>query len=59
MNAHKFLTVARKAAVAAVGALASAVAANMLPEPWNTVSAAVVAVATYFGVYQTRNVDAA
>ena len=55
MNAHKFLTVARKAGVAAVGALASAVAANLLPEPWNTVGAAVVAVATYFGVYHTEN----
>lgn len=55
MNAHRVFTVARKAGVAAVGALASAVAANLLPEPWNTVGAAVVAVATYFGVYRTSN----
>ena len=55
----RFLTVARKASVAAVGALASAVAAGVLPSPWQEVGVCVVALATYFGVYHTRNVDAA
>lgn len=52
----KVLTVSRKAATALVGVLAMAAGNNLLPEPWNYVAAAVIAVATYFGVYQVKNV---
>lgn len=53
---ERLLHFGRKATVAALGALATAVAMGVLPEPWNTVAAAVLAVGTYFGVYQTENV---
>ena len=58
MNARKVFTVARKAGVALIGALGAAVASNVLPDPWDKVGAAVVAVATWAGVYVARNTPA-
>jgi len=55
MHWHQVLTVARKAGVAALGAVAAALAAGLLPDPWDKVGAAVVAVGTYLGVYATPN----
>ena len=55
MQWHKVWSVARKAGVAALGALAGTLAVGLLPDPWDKVGAAIIAVATYAGVYATPN----
>jgi uncharacterized protein with NRDE domain len=55
MQWHRFLTVARKASVAAVGVVAMGVSNGFFHDPWDKVAVAVLAVATYFGVYATEN----
>lgn len=55
-NTHKFLTVARKAGVAALAVIAVGVSYSAFPDPWDTVANAVLAVAAYYGVYYTKNV---
>jgi hypothetical protein len=55
MQWQKFWSVARKAAVGGVGALATGVAYGVFPDPWDKLAVGVLAVATYFGVYHTEN----
>jgi hypothetical protein len=52
----QFWSYARKAGVAALGTIAVALAMGLLPDPWDKVATAVLAVATYFGVYRVPNV---
>lgn len=55
MQVHKFWSVARKAGVAALGVVATGVAYGIIPQPWDKAAVAVLAIATYFGVYHTPN----
>ena len=57
MQWHKFLTVARKAGVAALGVVAMGLSNGVFHDPWDKVAIAVLAVATYFGVYHVDNKD--
>ncbi len=52
---HKFLTVARKSATALVGVIAAGLSMGLFKEPWNSLALAIVAVATYYGVYKIPN----
>jgi hypothetical protein len=45
----------RKGIVAAAGALASAVAAGLVPDPWDKWAMVVLAVCTAMGVYSVPN----
>lgn len=58
MNWHKVFTVARKAGVAVVGVVAMGLTNGVFHDPWDKVAMAVVAVATYYGVYRVPNKDA-
>jgi hypothetical protein len=51
----RFWDYARKAGVAAGGILGTALATGLLPDPWDKVAIGVMAVLTYFGVYQVSN----
>jgi hypothetical protein len=53
----RFWDYARKAGLALLSALAAALAAGMLPDPWDKVVSAAIAVAGYFGVYVISNVN--
>lgn len=51
----RFWDVARKAGVTALFVLSEAVTYGMLPSPWDKIGTAVLVVASYAGVYVTRN----
>jgi hypothetical protein len=52
----RFWDYARKAGFALLSILAAALSAGMLPDPWDKVVTAIIAVAGYFGVYVIQNV---
>jgi hypothetical protein len=52
----QFWSYARKAGVAVVGLIAVALAMGLLPDPWDKVATAILAVATYYGVYKVPNI---
>jgi hypothetical protein len=53
----RFWDYARKAGVGLLGLLAAALSMGLLPDPWDKVVTAVLALATYFGIYVTSNVN--
>jgi hypothetical protein len=53
----RFWDYARKAGLTALSVAAAALAAGMLPDPWDKVVSAAIAVAGYFGVYVVQNVN--
>lgn len=55
MQWHKVLTVARKAGVSLLGVVAAGVAAGWFDSPVKEIAVAVLAIATYAGVYATPN----
>lgn len=55
MKWHKVFTIARKAGVAVLGVVVMGLSNGVIPEPWDKVAVAVLAVATYFGVYSVPN----
>lgn len=55
MQFHKVFTVARKAGVSALGVVAMGVSSHWFHSPWDEVAVAVLAVATYYGVYKVPN----
>jgi hypothetical protein len=52
----RFWDYARKAGVAFLFIVGAALSAGMLPDPWDKVATAIIAVAGYFGVYVTQNI---
>jgi hypothetical protein len=52
----KIFTVARKAGVSLLGGAATVAAAGLLPEPWDKYGPIIIVLATYYGVFWTRNV---
>jgi hypothetical protein len=53
----RFWDYARKALVGLLGLLATALSMGLLPDPWDKVVTACLAVATYFGIYVTQNIN--
>jgi hypothetical protein len=51
----RFWDYARKAGVAVCFIAAAVATSNLLPDPWDKVVTAIVAVGGYFGVYHTEN----
>jgi hypothetical protein len=55
MQIHRIFTVARKAFVSFLGVLFTGLSMDVIPEPWDKLSLAVILVATYYGVYRIPN----
>lgn len=53
----RFWDYARKALVGLLGVLGVALSMGLLPDPWDKVVTAILAVATYFGIYVTQNIN--
>jgi hypothetical protein len=55
MDIHKFWSIARKATTAAAFVGVSAVAAHLVPSPWDTWLEIIIAAGAYVGVYAMPN----
>jgi hypothetical protein len=53
----RFWDYARKAGIGLLGCLATLAASHLLPDPWDKYGPAIIAIATYFGVYGVQNID--